>query len=134
MKIFKPGRKRLALAAGGVAIAACTIVGGAAAANASSAPAPKPAAHTTNAKPVVVECGPDLGNAEVQAALEIYVGIGAPDLALQFLAGDDLPVTRDQCREHLCRLRLQPHRRTVARQLAGRGVELENAEPCHPRY
>jgi len=62
VSIFRPSRKRLALAAGAAAIAAVTIVGGAAAANAASAPAPKAGTHTTGEPTVVaVNCAPDLG-------------------------------------------------------------------------
>jgi len=63
VSIFRPGRKRLALAAGAAAIAALTIVGGAAAANAATAPAPKASTHTTGEEPAVVavNCAPDLG-------------------------------------------------------------------------
>jgi len=62
LRASRPGRKQLALAAG-VAIAALTIVGGPAAANAASAPAPKSGAHTTSDGPAVVavNCAPAQG-------------------------------------------------------------------------
>lgn len=58
----RSGRRRLALAAG-VAIATLTVVGGPAAANAASTPAPRSGAHTTTDEPVVVgaNCAPYLG-------------------------------------------------------------------------
>ena len=62
LRIPRSGRKRLALVAG-VAVAALTVVGGPAAANAASTPTPKSGAHTTSDEPVVVavDCAPDLG-------------------------------------------------------------------------
>lgn len=70
VSIFRPGRKRLALAAGAAAIAALTIVGGAAAANAATAPAPRAGTHTTGEAPTVVgvNCAPDLGGVRPAAA------------------------------------------------------------------
>jgi hypothetical protein len=80
---------------------------------------------------VVAQRGPDLLDAEVQALVEVDVGVAAPDLLAQLFARDQLARARGQQRQHLERLLLDLDRQAALAQLARAQVKLELTEAEH---
>jgi hypothetical protein len=78
---------------------------------------------------IVVERCPDLPDAKVESVLEIYEGPAPPDFCLQLFAGDHLPRSRNQDREHAHGLRTQPDLPTSLLQFTRLLVEFERTEP-----
>ncbi len=81
----------------------------------------------------VAERGPQLADAVGEPAVEIDVGIVAPQARAQIVARHELPGVREQQAERARRLGLERNRPIAARQQAGAVVEFERAESVpHP--
>jgi hypothetical protein len=76
----------------------------------------------------VSQCGADLIDGEVDAAFEVDEGVVAPDVLVDFFAGDNLSGALCQEQEHGKRLRLEPDRVAAFAQLTTGGIECEGAE------
>ena len=80
---------------------------------------------------VVVEDGADLGDADVEGAVEVDGGL-APDLAAQTVAIHQLARVAREQRQDLKRLRRKADQSPVTAQFARAIVQLEDPEAQHP--
>jgi hypothetical protein len=77
---------------------------------------------------VVSESGTDLIDQEIDAALEVDEGFVAPDVLVDFFAGDDLTGALCEEQENGKRLRPEPYQVATFAQLTISGIEREGAE------
>jgi len=77
---------------------------------------------------VVVQRRPEPLHGVVQALIEVYKGVGGPELLLQFVPGDGLTRTLQQHGQDFDRLTLQPDLDSLFAQLPRPRVELEDPE------
>jgi hypothetical protein len=69
-----------------------------------------------------------LGQAEIEAAIEVDVGFRPPHGLAQLFTGNDLAATREEAGEHLSWLGLRANEAAFATQFTGGGVEFEKAK------
>src|SRR5262249_20338386 len=77
---------------------------------------------------VISEGGPDLVDGEVDATFEVDEGVVAPDVPMDFFAGDDLSGALCQEQENGERLGPEAHEVAAFAQLTTGGIEREGAE------
>lgn len=73
-----------------------------------------------------------MGDAEVEATVEVDVGVGAPELFAEFVAEDNFVGAGEEDGQQLGRLGLEAHGGAVAAKFAGGGLEVEGPEADAP--